>query len=159
MKGYGPEWDAAGEGSGWRKRTLTMPSTDWHWEQGIKFAVEGIKIAVLLNGAAAIALMTFENTHPFSNTMIIAVALFAFGALISALGYVSAYQGQVEYGNAELPGSDRDKAWEKGRSHNRLGLIAVLAGMVLFLFGAVTASIALSSAPPAADQGGSHSSV
>jgi hypothetical protein len=36
----------------------------WHWEQGTKYAVEGIKTTLLLNGAAAIALMTFATTSP-----------------------------------------------------------------------------------------------
>ena len=36
-----------------------MASQEWHWEQGTKYAVEGIKTTLLLNGAAAIALMTF----------------------------------------------------------------------------------------------------
>jgi hypothetical protein len=37
----------------------------WHWEQGTKYAVEGIKTTLLLNGVAAIALMTFATTNEF----------------------------------------------------------------------------------------------
>ena len=38
-----------------------MASQEWHWEQGTKYAAEGIKATLLLNGAAAIALMTFAT--------------------------------------------------------------------------------------------------
>jgi len=47
-----------------------MVSQEWHWEQAGKFAVESIKTTLLLNGAAAIALMTFANTRKFSGALI-----------------------------------------------------------------------------------------
>lgn len=31
-----------------------MSDVKWHWEQGVKYAVETIKTTLLLNGAAAI---------------------------------------------------------------------------------------------------------
>jgi hypothetical protein len=37
-----------------------MASSEWHWKHGAKYAAEGIKTALLLNGAPAIALMTFS---------------------------------------------------------------------------------------------------
>lgn len=42
-----------------------LASAEWHWEQGTKYAVEGIKTALLLNGAAAISLMTFATQKTF----------------------------------------------------------------------------------------------
>ena len=47
-----------------------MASPEWHWEQGIKYGIEGIKTARALNGAAAIALLTFADKHKMSGTMV-----------------------------------------------------------------------------------------
>jgi hypothetical protein len=49
-----------------RGRAMENEKSHWHWEQGTKYAVEGIKTTLLLNGAAAIALMTFATANEFS---------------------------------------------------------------------------------------------
>ena len=36
-------------------------SSEWHWEQGTKYAVESIKSALLVNGAAGVALTNVQN--------------------------------------------------------------------------------------------------
>ena len=36
-------------------------SSEWHWEQGTKYAVESIKSALLVNGAARVALTNVQN--------------------------------------------------------------------------------------------------
>ena len=80
-----------------------MPGADWHWEQGNKFAVEGIKTLTILNGAAAIALMTFGTAlKSFTTSMVASLILFALGAGLSVFVFVIAYMTQLEYGNAEL---------------------------------------------------------
>jgi hypothetical protein len=61
-----------------------MATSEWHWQQGTKFAIEGIKTSLLLNGAAAIALMTFANAHQVSASLIRAIAVFAMGAAVSS---------------------------------------------------------------------------
>ncbi len=33
--------------------------TKWHWSEGMKYALEGIKTLFILNGAAAISILTF----------------------------------------------------------------------------------------------------
>ena len=35
------------------------PDQEWHWGEGTKYAIEGMKALLLLNGGAAIALLTF----------------------------------------------------------------------------------------------------
>ena len=81
-----------------------MVSQEWHWEQAIKYAVESIKTSLLLNGAAAIALMTFANTRKFSGALHTPLVLFAVGAMLSAIAFVTAYLCELAYGNAERPG-------------------------------------------------------
>jgi hypothetical protein len=49
---------------------------------GAKFAVEGIKTSLLLNGAAAIALMAFANAHPES-VRALKTASFLFARLLT----------------------------------------------------------------------------
>jgi hypothetical protein len=83
-----------------------MVSQEWHWEQAIKYAVESIKTSLLLNGAAAIAVMTFANTRKFSGALHTPLILFAVGAMLSAFAFTTAYLCQLAYGNAEQPGID-----------------------------------------------------
>ena len=87
-----------------------MPSSEWHWEQGTKFATEAIKAGLLLNGAAAIALMTFANNHDLTTNLAKAVRIFALGAGISFLAFFAAFMSQRDYGNAVSPtGKRRDR--------------------------------------------------
>ena len=96
-----------------------MVTTEWHWEEGNKYAVEGIKTSLLLNGAAAIALMTFASTHDPSSGMKCALFLFALGAIFSAIAFMGAYYAQLHYGNAEFPGNvDKNRDWRKGQRIN-----------------------------------------
>ena len=84
-------------------RQTTTPTSEWHWAEGTKYAIEGIKTLLLLNGGAAIALMTFLG---HSNVVAINMAtagrslvLFAFGALLAAFDFLFAYLSQLHYGN------------------------------------------------------------
>jgi hypothetical protein len=81
-----------------------MTTSQWHWEQGVKYAVEDIKTCLLLNGAAAIAVMTFANAHATSSGMKWALLSFAGGAMLSALAFGAPYFAQLYYGNAEISG-------------------------------------------------------
>jgi hypothetical protein len=42
------------------------PDQQWHWGEGTKYAIEGMKALLLLNGGAAIALLTFHR-KPYSD--------------------------------------------------------------------------------------------
>ena len=113
-----------------------MVSPQWHWEQGVKYAVEGIKTALLLNGAAAIALMTFANTRKFSGALHTPLILFAVGAMLSAIAFVAAYLCEVAYGNAERPdNADREQDWKHGQRLNQAAMFWVSLSLVAFLVG------------------------
>lgn len=116
---------------------LKMATPEWHWEQGIKYAVEGIKTSLLLNGAAAIALMTFANTHEAFGGMKLALFLFSLGAIVSAIAFMGAYYSQLNYGNAEVPGPGKDGFWRKGQNWNKATAIMVVASVAIFFGGSL----------------------
>lgn len=89
-----------------------MANHEWHWEQGIKFALEGMKVMLLLNGGAAIALLTFlghSTNFPLHNA---AWSLLAFGAgaLFTVIAFFSAYMTQLNYGKEDFDKGSRPKA-------------------------------------------------
>ena len=51
-------------------RRVIAALSEWHWEQGTKYAVESIKTALLVNGAVGIALMTFANAQDLPSAAI-----------------------------------------------------------------------------------------
>jgi hypothetical protein len=112
-----------------------MASAEWHWEQGVKYAVETIKTSLLLNGAAAIALMTFA-THQgsLSRGLIVALALFALGAVVSALTFGAAYMAQLRYGNGQR---------SKAEDWNEYAIWLALLSVGLFFVGISSAAFAL----------------
>ena len=114
-----------------------MASSEWHWEQGVKYAVESIKTTLLLNGAAAIALMTFINTRQISCGVRLALVLFALGAMLSAFAFMCAYFTELSYGNAGVPGADKDHAWKKGQRWNSGTAVMALLSVAMFCVGAI----------------------
>jgi hypothetical protein len=122
----------------------TLPTTpEWHWGNAVKYSVEGIKTVLLLNGAAAIALMTFANTHPLSRWGFAALLVFAFGAMLSALAFTCAYRTEQGYGNALYPGANRIDLWNKAQKWNAYTIWTVLLSVLMFFAGAVMGAWAL----------------
>lgn len=82
------------------------PDAQWHLEQGIKFAHEGIKVLLALNGGAAIAILTFAG-HAKGllaiNRIGYALLSFGAGALFAGIVFVTAYLTQLSYGNSNWP--------------------------------------------------------
>jgi hypothetical protein len=118
------------------KRWTEIMSNDakWHWAEGNKYVVEGAKSIFLLNGVAAISVLTFIGhlkTH--SHSLIAAMGLFAIGALFSALIFMFAYFAQLYYGNG-----DRGPAitWHH-RTYWAVGIsvIAFIAGLACAGYG------------------------
>lgn len=77
-----------------------MTTQNWHWEQGIKIAIEGMKMLLLLNGGAAIALIAFAtDAEGLSKGWLFGSLLaFALGALAGAMVAVFGYVAQLRYG-------------------------------------------------------------
>ena len=62
-------------------RRVIAASSEWHWEQGTKYTVESIKTALLVNGAAGVALTNVQN---LPSAVIYPLFSFAIGAMLSA---------------------------------------------------------------------------
>jgi hypothetical protein len=124
-----------------------MATKEWHWAEGTKYAIECVKTALLLNGAAAIALMTFANARSFSVALVAwPLRWFAAGAALAAIAFFLAYLTQLEYGNAEhLIYTDAVRAdhWEKAKRTHRWAAYVVLASVVMFVVGILWASVVL----------------
>ena len=87
-----------------------MPSIDnqanWHWAEGMKFALEGVKLQFLLNGAASVSLLTFiGHLRAGSASLVWALVAFSLGAASTIPAMIFAYLTQLHYGNAahEVP--------------------------------------------------------
>lgn len=118
------------------------PDAQWHWEQGNKYAHEGMKVLLALNGGAAIALLTFAS-HAGSPVAIARVgyALLSFGvgALFAGLVFLTAYLTQLSYGNDN-----------QSRAHlfHNISYVVVAVSVVAFLVGLAFAYSSLPADPP-----------
>ena len=103
--------------------------TKWHWQEGNKYAVEGIKTLLLLNGGAAVALLTFAaSLKGPSGAPLIGAALICFGlgALIGSCVFVCAYLTQLHYGN---------KDWTKAGRLHTITYVLIAVSALAFLAG------------------------
>ena len=113
------------------------PDQRWHWEQGTKFAHEGIKVLLTLNGGAAIALLTFAGhaSSPLGITRVgYALLAFGAGALSAAVTFLTAYLTQLEYGN--------DK-WTKATFWHNASYFVISGSIASFVIGLYFAYTAL----------------
>ncbi len=114
----------------------------WHWAEGNKYALEAAKAILLVNGAAAIATLTFIGNLKLQPThaLVFSMVIFAFAAIASAMLFVFAYLTQLYYGNANLKLAQRWHMWT-------YLLLIVIA--VLFFSGIVVAAYGFSNLPQA----------
>jgi hypothetical protein len=104
----------------------------WHWGEGNKYALEAAKAILLVNGAAAIATLTFIGNLKLqpTNALVFSMVTFAVAAGASALLFVFAYVTQLYYGNANIRWALR---WHRGT------YILLLIVVLLFIFGIIFA--------------------
>lgn len=126
---------------------MTEDSAKWHWGEGLKYAKVAIKTLFLLNGAAAISVLTFiGNVKDHASQFAPAIELFGLGALTSIPTFVFAYLTQLYYGNAEVHeiGSPPFKsAWALGTRWHISTYIFLLAGILEFGCGLLCAVAAI----------------
>ena len=118
--------------------------TKWHWEEGFKYANEAVKTLFIINGAAAVSILTFiGNTKAHYSYLIFAMICFALGAATSACVQTCAYLTQLHYGNAsQLTKTDptRRAKWNNAETWHYVTYIFAGAGLVLFLAGVAFAA-------------------
>src|SRR5262249_21037808 len=103
--------------------------TKWHWQEGNKYAVEGIKTLLLLNGAPALGLLTFAGGHP-GVSVGFPLLCFGLGALFAGLVFIFAYTTQLYYGN---------KNWPRANIFHTVTYILILASVIGFVGGLFSA--------------------
>ena len=110
-----------------------MAESNPHWTEGHKYAVEGIKVLLALNGGAAVAVLTFAGHVPDLRTagMRNAILAFGIGALISAFAFLCGYLASLAYGNRE---TTTDPA--SGARYNIQALAWHYVGYALFFLAA-----------------------
>jgi hypothetical protein len=92
---------------------------------------------LILNGAAAVSLLTFIGNHGKSNESLVAsMMLFAFGALMAPLAFTFAYLAQLSYGNDSL---EQSRAYRIATLCHFATYGFALLGAVLFVCGVVWA--------------------
>jgi hypothetical protein len=92
-----------------RKALLSDESAQWYWSEGGKYVIEGAKSLFWLNGGAAAGMLTFLGNEkaPITFGLRAAIIVFAFGSLLAAALFMSAYMTQLNYGNQNLSQADR----------------------------------------------------
>jgi hypothetical protein len=123
-----------------------MNSTEeqrWHWEQGVKFAIEGIKALILINGVAAISILTFLGHHGTLKLFLAKIKLgmifFSFGVLSATICFILSYVVQLKYGNnfiSKIP-----------RVIHTLVYIFVFLSIVFFVCGIILIYLGILNAP------------
>ena len=64
--------------------------TKFHWAEGMKYVVEGIKALFILNGAATVSILTFVgNTKSKSELLVYAMICFAVGAATGPIAFLA----------------------------------------------------------------------
>lgn len=99
----------------------------------MKFAHEGIKSLMLLNGAATISVLTFiGNTRDGDDRLVYAMFCFALGALFGPVSFLFAYLTQLQYGNGNFGAASK---------LHRATYFCIFVGICLFLAGVVLAGL------------------
>jgi phosphoglycerol transferase MdoB-like AlkP superfamily enzyme len=117
----------------------------FHLGEGIKLAIEAIKMLFYLNGAATISVITFiGNLKQLSGNLIFAMQLFAIGAALSPVALALGYLSQLYFGTVQ-PAFDPKQNLLMARLIHYSIYGAMLGSWVLFLAGARQAAIGFGS--------------
>lgn len=107
----------------------------WHWGEGMKYALEGIKTTLVLNGAASVSILTFiGNMKAYSKPLVYSMVFFACGAASTILTFWFAYLTQLHYGNTN---------YHSASKFQYCTYAFALTGLLLFLMGVLFAACAL----------------
>ena len=145
---------------------MSEPNSDWqryNIDQAIKYSIEAVKSVLLMNGAAAIALLAFMGANAGKEDPLVEVSIeifklalmcFGGGASLCALTFLFAYIAQLFFAGIN---SSETHVWP-ANLFRLLALICFVSAIVMFGVGVYVAAEALSIPPPSSD-GGSLTSV
>ncbi len=105
----------------------------------ISFAQTALKVPILINGGAAIAILALVGNIWKENRLTVDLAgsllFFSIGVLIAAIGSGAAYLAQLLF--LRVRGTEEDKAMEsKAEKWQLAAIILVMISYILFMFGA-----------------------
>ena len=104
----------------------------------MKFALEGVKLLFILNGAASLSILTFiGNMRTGSNQLIGALLCFAFGSAATVPAMVFAYLTQLQYGNASQDENSCELLWRSAGKRHHAAYAFILLGLSSFVIGAI----------------------
>jgi hypothetical protein len=118
-----------------------MEEAKWHWAEGMKYALEGIKLLFILNGAAAISILTFiGNTKAGSALLVSAMICFASGAAMTVVVMMTAYLTQLFYGNASMKQGVSTSSWPAAVKMHYAAYVFIVVSILCFAAGAILAA-------------------
>jgi hypothetical protein len=120
--------------------SASQQNAQWQWGEGTKYALEAGKSLILINGAAAIGILTFVGNHPPKTFGIFrAINMFSIGALLGAIFFAFSYLAQLYYGNRSFnAGAHKWAAY-----WHRCAFLTAAASVALFVWGMYTATQSL----------------
>ena len=122
---------------------------NFHWAEGMKYALEGIKALFVLNGAATVSILTFiGNSNRQSEFLVYSMAAYAVGALMGPVTLLLAYLTQLMYGNASLEPNGLAKIWIRAGKFHYATYGGVIFGVMLFMIGTILAAKGLLNSHP-----------
>jgi hypothetical protein len=129
--------------------TNSDTQTNWHWAEGIKFALEGVKLLFVLNGAASVSVLTFiGNVRAGRSGLLVgALVAFAFGAASTIPAMLLAYLTQLQYGNASLGNASNLNIWKDAVKFHHWAYFFMALGLVCFMTGVAFAAFGLWNVP------------
>jgi hypothetical protein len=129
-------------------RMSSVDEAKWHWAEGMKFALEGVKLLFILNGAASVSILTFVgNMKAGSSWLIWSLLSFAFGAASSVPAMVFAYLTQLQYGNASQDEMHGGHRWQQAGKRHYTAYAFIILGLLCFVIGAILAAYGLMHIP------------
>jgi hypothetical protein len=122
----------------------SIEEAKWHWAEGMKFALEGVKLLFILNGAASVSILTFiGNMRVGSSQLVWALLSFAFGAAATVPAMIFAYLTQLHYGNASQDQMHGEELWHSAGRRHYAAYAFMLLGILCFVVGAIFAACGL----------------
>ncbi|MGB8258821.1 MAG: hypothetical protein WCE75_00650 [Terracidiphilus sp.] len=118
---------------------------NWHWAEGIKFALEGVKLLFILNGAASVSVLTFVgNLKIGPGPLVFALVAFALGAASVIPAMILAYLTQLHYGNASIgypTGRGADpQIWDRAATLHNWAYLFMALSLLFFIVGVALAA-------------------
>lgn len=128
---------------------MTHDSSQWHWQEGMKYALEGIKLLFVLNGASAVSILTFiGNAKIYSEAFIFSMVSFSLGAVGGIIAMLLAYLTQLHYGNSHTQSASvSQNDWNSATRFHYAAYLCIFIAISLFLFGVGSAAFGIYQRP------------